>query len=145
MNDLVIAYLRRFIGIAYIWDGKTPMGGFDCSGLVCEGLRYAGLMKNHEDFSSNTLYMRYGVVPPEQSPIRPGSLLFFGTKQKVIHVAMATSATHMIEAGGGTESTRNVDLAIQRGAFVRERPIFGRSDFVAAYMPPYPTVLPIAG
>ena len=36
-------YAKSFIGKPYSWAGETPMGGFDCSGLVQTILRSVGL------------------------------------------------------------------------------------------------------
>jgi len=138
MNFLTVEYLRRFIGTRYTWEGNNPVSGFDCSGLICEGLKFANLIKGHEDFSSHSLYQRYrDICKPEVAPYIPGTLLFFGQKLKVVHIAMASTPFHMIEAGGGNENTITEQAAAARNAFVRERPISNRTDFVAAFYPPY--------
>jgi cell wall-associated NlpC family hydrolase len=38
----VIAHARKYLGVPYVWGGKTPTG-FDCSGLVCWVLGELGI------------------------------------------------------------------------------------------------------
>jgi hypothetical protein len=138
-NELVIAYLRHFMGVRYQWGGNNPIEGFDCSGFVGEGLKYVGLIRNHDDISSHALYQCFSPISEVcKPPYKPGTLLFFGTKLKVIHVAIASDWFTMLEAGGGNQSVISDSTASARNAFVRERPIFSRTDFVIALYPPYP-------
>lgn len=135
--DNMIAYLERFIGRPYIWAGDgtgAKGGGFDCSGLVLEGLWAFGLYTG-VDVSSENLRKwcadKSGWPSVSAKKVERGDLLFFG-KGGITHVAVAYGDGLMIEAGGGTSSC--VDDKSSTG-FVRIRPISRRKDFVVAYRP----------
>jgi pimeloyl-ACP methyl ester carboxylesterase/cell wall-associated NlpC family hydrolase len=92
---------ERFIGVPYLWGGRTP-NGFDCSGL------------------SQSFWESLGVIIPRDAdqqrdaaqsirgPTRPGDLLFFnaaGTGDEITHVGIAMDETHLLHASG-TGGTR---------------------------------------
>ena len=126
-------YLKHFIGAPYIWSGDgtgKKSGGFDCSGLVLEGLWALGLYSG-PDVSAQGLYNalgsseKWGVTDLDNA--HDGDILFFGKSlSKITHVAVALGNGLMIEAGGGGSSCKS--LASSTG-FVRIRPI--RSDVLA--------------
>lgn len=131
--DQVIAYLRRFTGAPYRWGGNGPE--FDCSGLACEGLKYAGILSHGDDLVAQDLYRRFAAS--ETAPL-PGALVFFGARlTSITHVGIVVDETHMIEAGGGDAKTTDIHNAVLRGAMVRERPFRSRKDLLGFYMPPY--------
>lgn len=126
-------YLKHFIGRPYIWGGdgtgKTA-NGFDCSGLVLEGLWALGLYTG-SDVTAQGLYnfltkqanWREGNIDHAND----GDILFFGKSvTKITHVAVALGDGLMIEAGGGGSSCKS---AATSTGFVRVRPI--RKDVVA--------------
>jgi cell wall-associated NlpC family hydrolase len=123
-------YLKHFIGRPYIWsgDGTGPKhNGFDCSGLVLEGLWAMGLYTG-SDISAQGIYnffsKKWKTRLPKNS--KDGDLLFFGKSVKSItHVAVALGNGLMIEAGGGGSKC---DTASNSTGFVRVRPITNRKD-----------------
>jgi cell wall-associated NlpC family hydrolase len=128
----LVEYLWQFIGTPYRWGGDDPMAGFDCSGLVLEGLLAAGLWAGG-DAPSQGIHDHYRkTIEPIPTP-RLGTLLFFGSSTKSItHIAVALDALRMIEAGGGGSATTSEAAAIAQNAYVRVRPITRRRDLVAA-------------
>lgn len=126
-RDEIIAYARAFLGRPYIYGGNNPLIGFDCSGFVCEVLRAFGYIGS-TDLSAAGLAGRFPLATAGLP--KGGELLFFGAPRNVIHVAIALPGERMIEAGGGTSATKTLDIAISQNAFVRERPIRFRSDFI---------------
>lgn len=100
-------YLKHFIGRPYIWagDGTGPKhNGFDCSGLVLEGLWALGLYKGSDvsaqglyDYLTKTAVWKEGSV----DNARENDILFFGkSTSKITHVAVAMGDGLMLEAGG---------------------------------------------
>ncbi len=116
-------YCKYFIGVHYSFGGKTPEQGFDCSGLVSEGLKAAGLIPNAALLNSQMLYNRL-LHLSIHSEIKKDSLLFFGEDiTKITHVALALDNKFLIESSG--EGRVETDKG-----FVRIRPINHRNDLV---------------
>jgi gamma-D-glutamyl-L-lysine dipeptidyl-peptidase len=87
----LLATLRRFVGIPYLWGGKSPKG-FDCSGLVQFGFALHGA--NLPRDSDEQAECGTAVDVPQA-----GDLLFFG-KQRVTHVAVALGPDNYLHARG---------------------------------------------
>lgn len=97
----------------YRWGGSGL--GHDCSGVAVEALWVTKLVPFGQDATAagiHSILSRKGrsVTPPSGDPARdglvlkPGVALFWssdGTPAKIYHVAVALSASVMIEAGGG--------------------------------------------
>lgn len=133
----LIEYAKTFLGIRYQWGGKTPMGGFDCSGFVEELMSSVGLLGNEIDSAQ----MIYDLLSPKamSSNKGPGALIFFGASVKQItHIGFMINDYQMIEAGGGTAAVKDLETAIEHSSFVKIRPITHRNDCVAIFMPSYP-------
>ena len=126
-------YLSKFIGRCYIWggngSGKTH-GGFDCSGLVLEGLWALGLYSGTDTTAQGLYNNLVKLANWKEGNIDHANdcdLLFFGkSTSKITHVAVALGDGLMLEAGGGgSKCTTETNST----GFVRVRPI--RSDVVA--------------
>jgi cell wall-associated NlpC family hydrolase len=65
-----------------------------------------------------------------------GCLVFYGTEQKVTHVALCLDSELMVEAGGGGSTTKTLLDSIRKRAYVRRRRIDRRADIVA-YADPF--------
>lgn len=123
----LIQYLYNFIGAPYAWGKEGPTKvGFDCSGLVLEGLRSIGKW-GRDDASSqqihNVLAEKHGSISISLKDT--GSLVFFGKDAKSItHIGIAINNYQYIEAGGGDSKT------VDKG-MVRIRPFSWRKDLIA--------------
>lgn len=127
-------YLMKFIGNPYVWKGDGSGqygGGFDCSGLVIEGLWALGILPS-KDLTAQGIHdalIKSGWRNPYHTITREDDILFFGKDEKTItHVAVAIDNVLMIEAGGG--GSKCVTPGKSTG-FVRVRPIANRKDLVA--------------
>lgn len=122
-------YLMHFIGKPYIWGGSGAVG-FDCSGLVLEGLWALGILPQ-KDLTAQGIYdalLKSGWRKPFVHVIKTDDVLFFGMDEKhITHVAVAVDEFRMIEAGGGGSKCKTVATST---GMVRVRPIANRSDLV---------------
>jgi peptidoglycan DL-endopeptidase CwlO len=134
MNNLIVDYAMRFVGLPYFWGGNNPLTGMDCSGLAIEILKAFGFELS--DMSAQEIYV-WCLGQKHLKEIKPGSLVFFGRGGVIKHVGIAINHALMIEAGGGGPTITTQDEAARHSAFVRVRPIHFRKDFVEAYYPPY--------
>lgn len=128
-------YLLSFVGRPYIWGGDGSGGcdgGFDCSGLVLEGLWAFGLYGG-SDTTAQGLYKSLraeGWIPVPMFLENDGDVLFFGKDTaRITHTAMALGDGLMVEAGGGGSKCES---AATSSGMVRVRPIASRKDLVAA-------------
>ncbi len=122
----------------YIWGGKTPIKGMDCSGVVCELLQSLGFVKNSEEMNAQNLYTDFVKTSQETDTPDFGSLIFFGKDlQSISHVGFGLNKTQMIEAGGGTSATVSEEIAEKTNAYVKIRPYRHRSDLLVILNPNY--------
>jgi cell wall-associated NlpC family hydrolase len=129
--DLFQKLMLSYLNIPYIFGGKNPLEGEDCSGLVCEFLKAVGKLKTNDEFGSQQLHDLFA-KDAHTGEITTGSLAFYGTDVKHIdHVAMFLDDNFIVEAGHGTADTKTKEIATQRGAFTRVRPYKYREDLVA--------------
>ncbi len=118
-------YLFAFIGSRYQWTGEGPYNvGFDCSGLVLEGLRSIGKW-GKDDATAQTIHDKFKETGLMSAKPYVGCLLFFGKdKHSITHIGTAINNYQYIEAGGGDSKT------VDKG-MVRIRPFSWRKDLVA--------------
>jgi len=122
----LVNYLFRFIGSRYQWGAEGPYNsGFDCSGLVLEGLRSIGKW-GVGDASSQMIYNHFAKTDISSSVKADiGHILFFGkNKESITHIGIGLNNYQYIEAGGGGSKT------VDKG-MVRIRPFSWRKDLVA--------------
>lgn len=132
--DLFQKLLLSYLNIPYIYGGKNPLGGEDCSGLVCEFLKALGILGTNDELGSQALFDKFKptalMLDLKGAPV-PGALAFYGQDVSHIdHVAMFLDSHFIVEAGHGTADTLTKETATQRGAFTRVRPFTYRADFV---------------
>jgi len=116
--------------------GGDDFTGIDCSGLCLELLKACGHAPPI-DMSAQGLfeYFKEGSIRDFK---RFGSLAFYGKSEtKISHVGFCLNEVLLIEAGGGTSRTIDERQASRDNAFVRIRPITGRSDLVSVLRPVY--------
>lgn len=130
--------LMKYYGIPYIWGGKNPLIGLDCSGLVYNahslalncGPQFVLNSQGYFDF-----YSAAGIRVLD-SGADLGDLCFYGKDPKSIHhVGICLNQTLMIEAAHGGRDIINETAAKLKGAKVEINPISRLNDLIAIYRP----------
>lgn len=141
-RDLVLWLAERMLLLPYRWGGDDPLTGFDCSGLVIECLRSAGLLPREGDWTAAALREHFvgpgrtrEILPPRVPPA--GALVFWGSP-RITHVEIVwrhldDHTVLTIGAAGGGSTTVDAAAAERQNAFVKVRPL--RPGWVAAVDP----------
>ncbi|MEY9214967.1 C40 family peptidase [Thermobifida halotolerans] len=90
--ERVIEYARAQTGKPYIWGGVGPTG-YDCSGLLLEAYRAAGLPKRYLDhrWTTHTMFrMEEARTVPSLDQAQPGDMILTGSGSSPTHVSMVT-------------------------------------------------------
>jgi len=88
-----VAVAERFLGVPYLWGGKTSLG-IDCSGLVQVALTACGISCPRDtDMQERALGMPIAATAADYSDRRRGDLLFWPG-----HVAMACDSATLLHA-----------------------------------------------
>ena len=87
-----VAVAERFIGVPYLWGGKTSLG-LDCSGLVQIAMAAAGVSAPRD---SDMLAVQQGdLLPTETSGLQRGDLIFWNG-----HVGIMQDRVQLLHANG---------------------------------------------
>jgi len=123
-----VEYSKAWTGRPYYWGGDDPLQGFDCSGLVVEGLKGIGFLEENDDYAAEGLFNLY--KSKEVMAPYAGCLIFwFNTDNKAVHIAIAIDKDFMIHAGGGGRKTTSYAEAIRTNAFIKMRHIPSYNKF----------------
>jgi cell wall-associated NlpC family hydrolase len=87
-----VAVAERFLGVPYLWGGKTSLG-IDCSGLVQVALTACGIACPRDSDMQRALGT--AVAPGEPAHLRRGDLVFWNG-----HVAIVRDAMTLLHANG---------------------------------------------
>jgi cell wall-associated NlpC family hydrolase len=87
-----VAVAERFLGVPYLWGGKTSLG-IDCSGLVQVALTACGIACPRDSDMQRALGT--SVAPDELAHLRRGDLVFWNG-----HVGVVRDATTLLHANG---------------------------------------------
>jgi gamma-D-glutamyl-L-lysine dipeptidyl-peptidase len=96
--QFALGLICRFIGVPYLWGGRTPFG-YDCSGLAQAFLHFLGINPPRD------ADQQFRAGWPVQGSPQPGDLLFFGEADDteppyVSHVAISLGGDEIIHANG---------------------------------------------
>jgi D-gamma-glutamyl-meso-diaminopimelic acid endopeptidase CwlS len=129
--EIMTKIMWSYVGTPYIWGGDD-FSGFDCSGLMVEGLRGVGKMIRKDSSAQGLWGMMNEWEVDEPSE---GCLIFYGSNKHngITHVEYAISEWHMIGASGGGSKTKTRQDAIDQNAYVKVKPI--RAGYVAIVKP----------
>lgn len=84
----IIKSAERFLGTKYVYGGKTPSPGFDCSGFTSYVFQENGVPVKGASHHQSKMGKK---IPKEKAA--PGDLVFFGKGSKVSHVAIVKANT----------------------------------------------------
>lgn len=124
---------EKQIGKPYIWGGDDPILGFDCSGLVLEGLIGIGMVPKGKDHTASSLALDvFGSKKAlTKDKLQPGCLLFWQNNTKIFHVEIVWQVIEglvlTIGASGGGSKTPTKEAAAAQNAYVKIRPAGGWS------------------
>jgi cell wall-associated NlpC family hydrolase len=135
---LAVAY--SLLNVPYIYGGKSPAHGIDCN-KVAQIIMHAGGADLPGDQNSQALFDHFSANHLSTDP-QIGALCFYGKgPKKIYHVAWMIDRRRHIEAAGGDSTTLTLEIARQRGAFVKITPArFTHPDFMGCFLPEYPLV-----
>jgi len=88
LREQVTGWAQTFKGLRYLYAGRSPKTGFDCSGFT----RYVLNEFNINVSSSSSMQSRQG-KRISLTDVLPGDLVFFGGKGYIQHVAMVVENT----------------------------------------------------
>ncbi len=89
----VIAEAYKYLGVPYVWGGKTP-SGFDCSGFTSYVFRNA----TGREIGGWTVPQESAGTKISVSEAQPGDLYFWGSAGSTYHVAIALGGGQYIHA-----------------------------------------------
>ncbi len=93
----LVSVARRFLGIPYVWGGKTPKG-MDCSGLVQTTFKALGI-ELPRDAHLQECFGNLPRIQPEKAA--PGDLFFFSEDhERITHVTISTGGAEFIHCSG---------------------------------------------
>ncbi len=89
-RNKIVAYAKKYIGTKYLYAGKSPKTGFDCSGFTS----YVMAEYNVSLSPASREQVKQG-KQKSLDKAQPGDLVFFrrGSKEPIFHVAMVVSNT----------------------------------------------------
>jgi hypothetical protein len=124
------------LAVPYIYGGKDPQVGLDCSGAITNALQIAGVAGFPPDLT-NAQKLYEASAPTNIGDVQPGTLVFYGQSRDAIDHVMAVAdqvagVWRVLGASGAGKRCTTLALARQAGACVHYEPrINYRPDFLA--------------
>lgn len=110
-GSAVASYAQQFIGVPYVYGGKTP-SGFDCSGFT--SYVYAHFGKN---IGGWTVPQESAGTQISVSQAQPGDLLFWGARGNTYHVAIYLGGGQYIAAPEPGQSVKIGNISYFQPSF----------------------------
>ncbi|HTB21504.1 MAG TPA: C40 family peptidase [bacterium] len=91
----VVAQARRLLGQPYVWGGKDPAQGFDCSGYTAYVFASLGV-----PLATTALGQYQQGIEIDQGALQPGDLVFFTGQGSPLHVGIYAGDGAFLHAPG---------------------------------------------
>jgi cell wall-associated NlpC family hydrolase len=100
----IVATIRRFLGVHYVWGGLSAWG-YDCSGIIWAAYRSYGVTIPRD---ADPQFRAARAVSTKA--LRPGDVLFYGTRSYIHHDAVYAGGGRMLEAPDSAHRVRLVPM-----------------------------------
>ena len=118
----IVSTAKRYLGKSYVYGGKKPSTGFDCSGFTAHVYKNNGV-----NISGPSHYQAKKGKRKSMKELEKGDLVFFGKGNKVSHVAIvAQKSKNKLEVIHSTSSRGVVIDDIASSDYWMDRYLFGR-------------------
>ncbi|MEM9548625.1 MAG: C40 family peptidase [Bacteroidota bacterium] len=118
----IVHTAKKYIGKSYVYGGKKPSTGFDCSGFTSHVFKNNGV-----DISGPSHQQARKGKKKSKDELQQGDLVFFGKDNKVSHVAIVAEVhRNKIEVIHSTSSRGVVIDDISSSDYWQKRYLFGR-------------------
>ena len=118
----IVSTAKKYIGKSYTYGGKKPSTGFDCSGFTSHVFKNNGINLSGPSHSQAKQGKRKSM-----SELQEGDLVFFGTNNKVSHVAIVANVDqNELKVIHSTSSRGVVIDDISSSNYWKKRYLFGR-------------------
>ncbi|MBB1169168.1 C40 family peptidase, partial [Lacticaseibacillus paracasei] len=98
-GSAIITEAKKYLGVPYVWGGKSPATGMDCSGFV----GYVLMQVTHKSYPQYTVSleskgtMLFNGGKPVMSELQPGDMIFYGDHGASHHIAFYAGDGQVIE------------------------------------------------
>ena len=118
----IVKTAKKYIGKSYVYGGKKPSTGFDCSGFTSHVYKNNGVNVSGPSYQQAKQGKRKSM-----RELQEGDLVFFGRKNKVTHVAIVADVDHnKLKVIHSTSSRGVVMDDISSSDYWQKRYLFGR-------------------
>lgn len=132
-TDTLERLARSLIGCPYLYGGKQPWPGMDCSGFAVYVLAISGNIDAKERSAAMLSTEPNWRTLAEHENATLADLIFYGSPGPVpSHVMLALNPLQVIGAHGGDHTTLSLQAAFIRRATVNIQPLHYRPDFLFA-------------
>lgn len=122
IRSAIVDESNKYLGIPYVYGGKKPSTGFDCSGFST----FVFSMKGQQISGSSAQLATLGELKPYKF-IEKGDLAFFGSENRVSHVAIVVEKTnHSFKVVHATSSRGVIVSDIHNSAYWKGKYLFTR-------------------
>ncbi len=118
----IVKTAKKYIGKPYVYGGKKPASGFDCSGFTSHVYQENGVNVSGPSYQQAKKGKKKSI-----SQLKEGDLVFFGNKKRVSHVAIVANVDrNKLEVIHSTSSRGVVIDDISSSDYWQSRYLFGR-------------------